>query len=382
MPNRERDRRRLTDRHIRSLIPHATRPYPCYDSNQRGLVLLVHPSGRKSFTCYYRHGGRARWHHIADASVGIAAARRLAAAVLLEAAQGRDPAAERKADRRAGTFAQLHQLYLRLAPSGETGSWRQADYLIRAHVLPHLGRCKGRRDRARRREGVLARSNDRPATANQTLAAISAVYSWAIAEEIGGVAANPCARVRRHPMRARERVLSDGEIALVWPHLDSTSRLILLTGARIGEVVHMRSQDVADGVWSLPGAPASGWPGLRTAAAIEFRCPSRRSPSSRSTSRAGRTAGDREAARPALARARGAAVHLARFATDVRHAHGPLRVRQKAVDRLLNHSDRSVSSIYDRFSYDAVDKRIVEAVARHVMRVASGAEADNVVRLK
>ena len=344
-------------------------------------MLLVHPSGRKSFTCYYRHGGRARWHHIADASVGIAAARRLAAAVLLEAAQGRDPAAERKADRRAGTFAQLHQLYLETCAKRRNRSWRQADYLIRAHVLPHLGRSKAAAIARGDVKLVLAKLDDRPATANQTLAAISAVYSWAITEEIGGVTANPCARVRRHPMRTRERVLSNSEIALVWPHLDSTLRLILLTGARIGEVVNMRSIDV-DGAWHLPGAPAEGWPGTKNAKShrIPLSEPAAAIVGEHLARRPKRRATEKSLDR--LWRALG----VPRFTShDLRRTFGTLVTRFKhgrqTMDRLLNHSDRSVGAVYDRYEYLDDDQRAVDAVARHVARIIEGAEEDKVVRL-
>ena len=85
------------------------------------------------------------------------------------------------------------------------------------------------------------------------LAAASAIFSWAIRQEI--VTVNPCKLVDRNPTTDRERVLSDAEVALLWPRLDPALRLILLTGQRPGEVAAMQREHIADGWWQLPGKP-------------------------------------------------------------------------------------------------------------------------------
>ena len=55
---------------------------------------------------------------------------------------------------------------------------------------------------------------------------------------------------------------------------------------------------------------------------------------------------------------------------------------RQAISRLLNHADHSVTAIYDRHHYGDADRRIVDAVARHVLRVVEGVEEGNVVRLR
>ena len=57
-----------------------------------------------------------------------------------------------------------------------------------------------------------------PIVANQTLAAASAIFTWAVKQEI--VTVNPCQGVDRNPTTDRERVLSDAEVAQLWPRLD------------------------------------------------------------------------------------------------------------------------------------------------------------------
>ena len=115
--------RRLTDRMIRSLAPDLGRRVLHWDELQRGLGLVVHPTGRRVFKLVYRYGGRPRWYHIGDASIGIAGARKLAARILYQVAEGRDPAGERQADRRAGTFGELADRY-REEWSKRRRSWR------------------------------------------------------------------------------------------------------------------------------------------------------------------------------------------------------------------------------------------------------------------
>ena len=64
-----------------------------------------------------------------------------------------------------------------------------------------------------------------------------------------------------------------------------------------------------------------------------------------------------------------------------------LRFKQPAVgrdemDRVANHSTSSVTDVYDRHGYETEDRRIMAAVARHVMSLVEGKETSNVVSLR
>ena len=100
-----------------------------------------------------------------------------------------------------------------------------------------------------------------PIVANQVLASASAIFSWAIRQEI--LTVNPCKRVDRNPTTDRERVLSDAEVRLLWPRLDPALKLILLTGQRPGEVAAMQREHIVDGWWQMPGKPEGDWPGTK-----------------------------------------------------------------------------------------------------------------------
>ena len=105
-------RRKLTELLVRRLRPEAN-TFNVWDQKQGGLVLRIHATGARAWKVVYRHAGRPRWYHIGDArAIGLADARKMAARIMLKAADGKDPAAERKAERGAGTFAELAQRYL------------------------------------------------------------------------------------------------------------------------------------------------------------------------------------------------------------------------------------------------------------------------------
>jgi Arm DNA-binding domain len=105
------NKQRLSHFAIRNLKP-KDRPFVIWDITQRGLAISVQPSGHAAWKCVYSFHGRPRWYHIANVSaVGLADARKLASRVMFEVAEGKDPAAERRAERNAGTFDDLASGY-------------------------------------------------------------------------------------------------------------------------------------------------------------------------------------------------------------------------------------------------------------------------------
>jgi integrase len=70
---------------------------------------------------------------------------------------------------------------------------------------------------------------------------------------------------------------------------------------------------------------------------------------------------------------------------DLRRTFGTVVTRlglgRPAMDRILNHRDRSVGTVYDRHAYAAEDRRVMETVAAHILALAEGraAAAGNVV---
>jgi integrase len=91
--------------------------------------------------------------------------------------------------------------------------------------------------------------------------ALSALFGWLLDQR--RVVANPCAGVYHPgPPEARERLLSDAEIAIFWRGCDAIGapygalfKLLLLTGCRLREAADMcRGEMSEDGIWTVPGS--------------------------------------------------------------------------------------------------------------------------------
>ena len=99
---------------MRRLKPGAA-PYLVWDTYQRGLAVRVQPKGTRFWKVIYSCGGSPRWFSIGDASViCLSDARQMAAEVMLDVARGRDPQAERRAERGKDTLADLAKRYLEI----------------------------------------------------------------------------------------------------------------------------------------------------------------------------------------------------------------------------------------------------------------------------
>ena len=217
------NKRKLTELYVRKVKPEPT-AFIVWDTLQRGLVLRVQPSGRRSWNVVYNRRGRTRWLHLGDAAaIGLADARQLAAEAMLAVARGGDPAAERKAERGSGTFAELAERYVEQHAKKHNRSWKQAASLISRFASPRWGRLSGGHHHAQRRAN--AHGRDRSAgRCNQTLAAISAIFTWAANNDL--ITANPCRGVARNPTKSRERILSESEIPQFWTAFDDADPVI------------------------------------------------------------------------------------------------------------------------------------------------------------
>jgi integrase len=348
----------------------------------------MQPTGRASWKVVYHHHGRPRWLHLGDVtSIGLADARQMAAETMLDVVRGKDPAAERRAERGKGTFEELATRYVEEHAKKRNKSWKQGDTLVRRYVLPRWGKLQAsaitRADVRALMAGIAA-----PALANQVLAAVSAIFSWAIRQEI--VTANPCRAVERNETKSRERVLSDSELPKFWKALDDVLpmeaaglKLILLLGQRPGEVTHMHASHIVDGWWSLPGdpVPAVGWPGTKNSASHRIWLPTpARELVDELTALAPEGRGRLDAAMRTICKK----LEIERITPhDLRRTHGTLITSlgfgRDAMNRIQNHVEGGISSVYDRHQYAEENKRVMEAVASRIMQLAEGSDGGNVV---
>jgi integrase len=232
-----------------------------------GLYLVIQPSGSRSWAVRYRHHGRPSKHTLGRyPAIDLANARKLASAALRAVAEGRDPTRERrharvsKADTIEAIAAQFVERHCKR--SNRPRTVEETKRLLDLHVLP---RWRGRLAREITRRDVLDLldhlvDNDRPIAANRTLSAVRKLFNWAVSRDI--LTTSPCAGVKPPtPERARDRVLRDDELRLIWEAANKIGgpfgtlvQLLILTGQRRSEVAEMRwtELDLKARLWTLP----------------------------------------------------------------------------------------------------------------------------------
>jgi integrase len=253
---------RLTDAICRKLAPPAKGNQIFYDGH--GFGLRVTAGGARSFILSYRtREGRARRLTIGDLGAWtVATARAEAAELRRQIDQGGDPLGELQDERNAEMVTDLADRFLaehgtRLRPKSLLDYHR----LIKRHIRPALGRHKVKSvtftdiDRLHRRISETA-----PYQANRCLALLSVMFALAVRWHMR--ADNPCVGVARNKEHSRERYLTGDELARLLAALDgyrdqhtaAIFKLLLLTGARRGEVLSMRWKDVdlGTGTWTKP----------------------------------------------------------------------------------------------------------------------------------
>jgi integrase len=392
-PKHAARKRQLTELYVRKLKPES-RPFLVWDAKQHGLALQQQPTGTKVWKAIYSYHGRPRWLTIGKASaIGLADARTLAAEAMLAVARGKDPAAEKKAERGAGTFAELAARYVEHAKS-RNKSWRQGARLVERYATPRWGKLQAATITRADVKAMLSRIAGAPVLQNQVLAAVSAVFSWAIKEEL--LPANPCKLVPRNETRSRERVLAETEIALFWSALPASERgralkALLLLGQRPGEVAAMRREHIIDGWWELPGAPvpALGWPGTKNGASHRVWLPEPVRGLIASDERRGFVFGRRRAVAKLDSVMRAVCTQLGVEPVrphDLRRTHGTtitkLGFGRAAMNRIQNHKEGGITDVYDAHDYADENKRIMEAVAARIMRLVEGKSGDKVVPIR
>jgi integrase len=393
------NKRVLTELYVRKVKPRAT-AFVVWDLKQRGLVLRIQPSSRRSFSVIYNRHGRTRWLHLGDAdAIGLADARQLAAEAMLEVARGHDPASERKAQRSSGTFAELAERYVEQHSRKHNKSWRQGASLISRFALPKWGKLQASAI-SRSDVRALIAGIEAPIVANQSLAAISAVFTWGTNNDL--IAVNPCHGIKApNPTQRRERALSASELPGVWAALGDLGvagrclKTILLTGQRPGECARMRYEHLRDGFWEMPGSPVPslGWKGTKNSAS--HRVP---------ISQAARALVGEGATGFVFAGPRGRPVYALDAIMrevckklgledlrphDLRRSCGTMITKLKfgrfAMNRILNHRRKGdIADTYDVNDYEDENRHIVEAVTARIMSLAEGkGEAgNNVVNLR
>ena len=297
---------RLTKRVVDSVDPSRGR-HCLWDAELKGFGLQVEPTKTMTYIVRYRPKGLGRSGPRRFFKLGRHGdltpeqARAQAKIILGRVANGEDPAADLKAARKAGarvqrmTFSQLSALFLNehAGVMSKAATASLYEILLRKHILPILGDCVA--EELTRSEiaalHLAMRSNQ--ITANRVVSLISTVYSFAARRSLVPESFNPARGVEKYREEGRERYLTSEELkrlgaALVeaetmgvpWvidmqnpkakhtptqhkgqreitdPYAVAAIRLLLFTGARLREILHLRWEhvDLERGLLFLPAS--------------------------------------------------------------------------------------------------------------------------------
>ena len=268
-----------------------------------GLVLVVHPNGRKAWFVRYQVGSgnarQQRWHEYGTLSEtkSLATACAEAKRIRSRVADGEDPSKPELT-----TFGELFGGWLEQHAKKKLATWRDEKrryemYLGGSRAIdeppedvapfrlnktlalgPRVFAEIERRDVGAVRDEVLEKAG--PMQSNRVVALFIRVANWAVEE--GYVKFNPAARLRKlGDERRRERVMTPDELARLWQELDRdiavdhwhggqtefdlpaavgirrALKILCLTGQRRTEVIQMEKRelelDSAQPVWTIRG---------------------------------------------------------------------------------------------------------------------------------
>ena len=238
-----------------------------YDGSPVGFALRVTARGVRSFVMSYtvRTNGIRRLKTIGrhgPDNWNVTAARKEALRLRNLINEGEDPMGELHAARKAPSVAELAERYCEHRLPGMRPKTQHDDRtMLRAYVLPALGRLKVAEVRRADIAKLHRTLKDRPSRANRMVSLCSRMFSFAIREDMRA-GENPAIGVEQYPEERRERYLSQAELVRLTEALGkcidqqpaNVIRMLLLTGARRGEVLHMewKHLDLEEGVWTKP----------------------------------------------------------------------------------------------------------------------------------
>ena len=276
----------------------------------RGFGVVAFRNGGKCYVVQYRKDGRSRRSRLGEHGRLTPEEARIQAKIITgQVETGADPIAERKAARGVPTLSELAAdfmaLHIATKRKGRTGE--EYARLLKLCILPALGSRRvtdiKRADVARMHTKLSAGG---PYQANRALAVLSSIWTWAARRDFVSFADNPAKGIERNREQGRERYLTSEELARLGdalreaetiglpmaidqskptakhgpkegarrnldPFAIAAIRLLILTGARLREILHLRWSEVdfERGMIFLPDSKTGKKPLYLSAAALE-----------------------------------------------------------------------------------------------------------------
>ena len=350
-----------------------------------GFGCRVTAAGARAFVLNYRRrsdGVERRYTIGSHPEWAVAGAREEAKTLRRAIDAGGDPVGNLRAEREAPTVNDLCDRFLaEYLPRKRPSTQKTYSQQIASEIRPALGRLRVANVAFADIDGVhrAITKRGRKYRANRVIALLSYMFTMAIKWRMR--ADNPCKGVERNDEAKRKRYLTTAELerlsAALSKHSDQDTadvfRLLLLTGARSGEVLSARWADIdlTTGVWTKPGATTK----QRTDHVVPLNAPARQMLAQRAQNDSeyvfpGRDEGHRADVKDAWARICKAAQINGLRIHDLRHSYASILassgVGLHAIGALLGHTQPQTTHRYAHLFDDHL-RQATERVGEVVM---------------
>jgi integrase len=270
--------------------------YTLFDSEVKGFGLRIYPSGQKTYVFEYRPGAGGRSETKKRATIGSATeftpdeARKLADKLRASVKVGVDPQGDKAKARAAVSIENLTKDFLTEHVEAKRKANTIASYeqIINSHILPRLGKMKAKDVTGTHVAKLHFDMRATPSMANKTIAVISSMYSFAFKRGLVPKGENPAEDVEKYEETGVERLLSslelerlgaairlaeaegipwkidptkkskhlrkENRVTIIDPYAAAALRLLIFTGARLREILHLewKHVDLERGLLLLP----------------------------------------------------------------------------------------------------------------------------------
>lgn len=402
---------------MKSVKPNRTTFY--FDDSLAGFGLYRTTTGTGTYFAEFRPvagGSKKRLKLGRVGTLRASEAREAARKAIANAALGKDLAQSRSDERGSLTVEELVAKYIQTRTKASTANLYRM--LLKKHIKPRLGSTRAvllTRPDVNRAHSLI--SQDAPVSANRAIKLISAAYGWGAqngppdkkGETYVPESTNPAARIDLNKEEERKRYLTaaellaignamieaetvglpvdaggakhapKGQLIVMSPYATAAIRLLMLTGARLREILHLRwdEVDLDRGVLRLPNSKTGAKDIYLPTAAIDII---------KGLTRlgayviAGESAGTKkekpraDLKRPWAAICKRAGVSGVRV-HDLRHTFASVGVGGSLglpiIGALLGHADPSTTKRYAHLADEAA-RRAAEAIGSEIAKAIGG----------
>ena len=277
-------KKRLTEQFLRNLKPQGKR-IEYYDQHfiedgqlkkkgVKGFLVRLTEAGGKYFYYNYWHNGKSKKYKIGSyPNIGVSKAREIAREVAAQINKGLDPQAiknERKQIPDPLLFAELAEEFIsKYLPTLREKTRTEYKRIIEKELVPKLGKYPikeiSRNQIISLLDAKAYGKDPAPVMANRIRARLSKIYNFAINRGLADQ--NPVERIPKYKKtkdggnveKKRSRFYNPDEIKELWKYFDnwneptgSVLKMLLITGQRKTETMHMKWSDIHGNVWTIP----------------------------------------------------------------------------------------------------------------------------------